>query len=156
MTMLNENACICHWHLMNKGFKLRSASCIQQVPWDAVLKGVREYDPVKMAIWQEGALAPYLHVGRALQAMDSTTKRLRISDVIANMFRSLLALSPGTLQSSSLFLIDRWYTLVCWLCLLPVSPIWTRPDSSATFLRIFATFLHIFETYPYPHKKMCR
>ena len=66
-----------------------------QVPWDAVLKSVKEYDPVKMAIWEEGSVAPYLHVGRALQAMDSTTKRLRISDVIANMFRSLLALSPG-------------------------------------------------------------
>ena len=63
--------------------------------WDAVLKAVKEYDPVKLAIWENGSAAPYLHVGRALQAMDSTTKRLRISDVIANMFRSLLALSPG-------------------------------------------------------------
>ena len=67
------------------------------MPWDAVLKGVREYKPRDMAIWEEGQAAPYLHVGRALAAMDSTTKRLRISDVIANMFRSLLELSPGTL-----------------------------------------------------------
>lgn len=27
--------------------------------------------------------------------MDSTTKRLKISDVVCNMFRSVLALSPG-------------------------------------------------------------
>lgn len=69
--------------------------CRVQVPWDAVLKGVREYNPRGMAIWLEGQPAPYLHVSRALAAMDSTTKRLRISDVIANMFRSLLELSPG-------------------------------------------------------------
>ena len=66
-----------------------------QVPADAVLKSVKEYQPVEMAIWGQGQPAPYLHIGRALAAMDSTTKRLRISDVIANMFRSLLALSPG-------------------------------------------------------------
>ena len=30
-----------------------------------------------------------------VQAMDGTTKRLKISDVLANMFRSVLALSPG-------------------------------------------------------------
>lgn len=68
-----------------------------QVPWDAVLKGVKDYDPRAMAMWQDGQPAPYLHVARALAAMDSTTKRLRISDVIANMFRSLLLLSPGAL-----------------------------------------------------------
>lgn len=61
-----------------------------------MLKNIKDYDPIALAMWQKGAAAPYLHVGRALAAMDSTTKRLRISDVIANMFRSLLALSPGT------------------------------------------------------------
>lgn len=30
-----------------------------------------------------------------LQAMDGTTKRLKIGDVITNMFRSVLSLSPG-------------------------------------------------------------
>jgi hypothetical protein len=29
------------------------------------------------------------------QAMDGTTKRLKIADVVTNMFRSVLALSPG-------------------------------------------------------------
>ena len=72
-------------------------SAICQVPWDAVLKNIKDYDPIAMAMWEKGVAAPYLHVGRALAAMDSTTKRLRISDVIANMFRSLLALSPGEL-----------------------------------------------------------
>lgn len=32
-----------------------------------------------------------------MQAMDGTTKRLRIGDVVTNMFRTVLALSPGEL-----------------------------------------------------------
>jgi len=60
-----------------------------------MLRGVKAYNPVELAIWGHGEATPYLHVARALKAMDGTTKRLIISDVIANMFRSLLALSPG-------------------------------------------------------------
>lgn len=37
------------------------------------------------------SLIPYLHIARSLEAMDSTTKRLRIGDVLTNMFRSILA-----------------------------------------------------------------
>lgn len=33
--------------------------------------------------------------------MDGTTKRLKIADVIANMFRSVLALSPGMAAACS-------------------------------------------------------
>lgn len=75
-----------------------------QVPWDAVLKNIKDYNPIAMAMWEKGVAAPYLHVGRALASMDSTTKRLRISDVIANMFRSLLALSPG----KTAFVLSAW------------------------------------------------
>ena len=89
----------CPLRLLSKlSFLVIKAWCLWQVPWDAVLKGVKDYDPKAMAMWKEGQPAPYLHVGRALASMDSTTKRLRISDVIANMFRSLLALSPGELR----------------------------------------------------------
>ena len=62
---------------------------------DAVLLSTSEYDPVGMAVWQAGQATPYRHISRAFQAMESTTKRLRIGDAIANMFRSILALSPG-------------------------------------------------------------
>ena len=73
-----------------------------------MLKIIKDYDPVAMAMWEKGVAAPYLHVGRALAAMDSTTKRLRISDVIANMFRSLLALSPGISLLSPLHLLQSF------------------------------------------------
>lgn len=48
-----------------------------------------------MACWQAGQPVPYLHIANGLQAMESTTKRLRIGDAIANLFRSVLALTPG-------------------------------------------------------------
>ena len=38
---------------------------------------------------------PYLWLCRAFECMDSTTKRLRIGDVLANCFRAVLALSGG-------------------------------------------------------------
>ena len=69
----------------------------KDVPADAVLLPTSEYDPVKMAVWEAGQATPYRHISRAFQAMESTTKRLRIGDAIANMFRSILALSPGEL-----------------------------------------------------------
>jgi hypothetical protein len=50
---------------------------------------------VRHACWAAGQPTPYLHIASALQAMDSTTKRLRIADVASNMFRSVLALTPG-------------------------------------------------------------
>lgn len=64
-------------------------------PTDAVLLSLGEYKPVEHAGWVAGEAAPYLHIAQAFQAMDSTTKRLRIGDALANMFRSVLALSPG-------------------------------------------------------------
>ncbi|KAK9840432.1 hypothetical protein WJX74_009841 [Apatococcus lobatus] len=60
----------------------------------AVLSSLTEYDAVGMAPWKLGEKVPYLHIARAFQAIDSTTKRLRIGDALANMFRSILALSP--------------------------------------------------------------
>ena len=65
------------------------------IPADAVLRDVRQYDAEGMAGWQAGQPVPYAHVARALEAMDSTSKRLRISDALANMFCSVWALSPG-------------------------------------------------------------
>ncbi|KAK9865080.1 hypothetical protein WJX84_011403 [Apatococcus fuscideae] len=60
----------------------------------AVLSSLTEYDAVTMAPWKLGEKVPYLHIARAFQAIDGTTKRLRIGDTLANMFRSILALSP--------------------------------------------------------------
>lgn len=46
-----------------------------------------QYDPVQHADWAAGEPVPYLHLARAFQAVDSTTKRLKIADALVNMFR---------------------------------------------------------------------
>lgn len=81
--------------LINPFQKPRSTAEEKDVPAGAVLLSVADYDPVGMALWEAGQATPYRHISRAFQAMESTTKRLRIGDAIANMFRSILALSPG-------------------------------------------------------------
>lgn len=76
----------------------------RDVPADAVLLPTSDYDPVGMAVWEAGQATPYRHISRAFQAMESTTKRLRIGDAIANMFRSILALSPGESPTGHAFI----------------------------------------------------
>lgn len=66
-------------------------------PRDAVALPLAQYDPVGHACWRAGEPMPYLHIARAFEAAESTTKRLRIGDVFCNMFRSVLALSPDEL-----------------------------------------------------------
>ncbi|GMH43726.1 hypothetical protein BSKO_11648 [Bryopsis sp. KO-2023] len=61
---------------------------------ETVLSPVPSYDPVSNACWGKGEPPPYLHLARALQEVASTTKRLKITDGLTNMFRSVLALSP--------------------------------------------------------------
>ncbi len=71
-----------------------------------------------------------------LQAMDCTTKRLKISDVVCNMFRSVLALSPGgTVPLKALRSVAG--------CM---PPSWrgsgTRPSSRGRFLRFHPSGHH--------------
>ncbi|KAL0029207.1 hypothetical protein WJX79_003015 [Trebouxia sp. C0005] len=56
---------------------------------------------------QAGQATPYRHISRAFQAMESTTKRLRIGDAIANMFRSILALSPEDMLQAAYLTIGK-------------------------------------------------
>ncbi|KAK9829240.1 hypothetical protein WJX72_004715 [[Myrmecia] bisecta] len=73
----------------------------------APLTSIQEYDPVKMACWQAGQPTPYLHIANGLQAMERTTKRLRIGDAIANIFRSILALAPEDLLQAAYLVIGK-------------------------------------------------
>ncbi len=52
-----------------------------------MLLPVARYEPVKHAGWAPGEPVPYLHLARAFQAVDSTSKRLKIADALVNMFR---------------------------------------------------------------------
>ena len=56
---------------------------------------MHRYNPTKMACWEAGQPVPYLHIARGLAALDSTTKRLKIGDALANLFRAIIELTPG-------------------------------------------------------------
>ncbi|KAL3698658.1 hypothetical protein R1sor_012734 [Riccia sorocarpa] len=55
---------------------------------------VGKYSPVEHACWERGEPAPYLHLARAFDLVEQESGRLRTADMLCNMFRSLLALSP--------------------------------------------------------------
>lgn len=45
------------------------------------------YRPTQQAEWGPGEETPYLHLARAFDAIDRESSRLRISDILCNMFR---------------------------------------------------------------------
>ncbi|UPR00090.1 DNA ligase [Chloropicon primus] len=59
-----------------------------------------DYDPLSDALWSSGQPAPYMHLAGAFDAISQTKKRLKISRILLNMFRSLLVLSPESTVAS--------------------------------------------------------
>ncbi|CAM6126062.1 unnamed protein product [Calypogeia fissa] len=53
-----------------------------------------KYSPIEHACWKTGEPAPYLHLARAFDLIEQESGRLKTADMLCNMFRSLLALSP--------------------------------------------------------------
>ena len=64
------------------------------------------YAPSQHACWTSGSV-PYEHVANTFAALDSTTKRLRIGDALTNMFRAVLAHSPGDLEATAYLTIGK-------------------------------------------------
>ncbi|WPT16117.1 DNA ligase 6 [Picochlorum sp. SENEW3] len=80
---------------------------IVDAPIDAITKSLESYDPIEDSIWPTPHATPYLHIARTFEAMDSTTKRLKISDILTNAFRSILAISPKDLVSACYLFLGR-------------------------------------------------
>ena len=59
-----------------------------------VEKTVDTFSPEEDCTWGTDGKCPYIHVANALFCLESTKKRLRISDILTNMFRAILTLSP--------------------------------------------------------------
>jgi len=55
------------------------------------------YHPIKHACWKHGERVPYLAVARTFQAIEDTSARLKITSILSNFFRSVIALSPDDL-----------------------------------------------------------
>lgn len=74
---------------------------------DAVLRPPQDYQPVADACWEAGTPTPYLHVARALAAVNSTSKRLVMTDILTNAFRSVLALAPADLLAVTYLVLGK-------------------------------------------------
>ena len=74
---------------------------LRAVPRDVTTLALDKYDPIEHSLFMAGSPVPYLHVSRSLEAMDNTTKRLKIGDVLTNMFRSIYALAPEDLTAAA-------------------------------------------------------
>ncbi|KAH7373787.1 hypothetical protein KP509_17G075000 [Ceratopteris richardii] len=61
---------------------------------DFIAMPIYEYKPIEFACWQSGEPAPYMHLARTFELVEQERGRLKTSDMLCNMFRSLLALSP--------------------------------------------------------------
>ncbi|KAK8378942.1 hypothetical protein O3P69_009584 [Scylla paramamosain] len=68
------------------------------------------YHPIKDAFWQKGQKMPYLALAKTLEAIEETSGRLKIVEILANFLRSVIVLSPDDL----LFCV--------YLCLNKVAP----------------------------------
>ena len=63
-------------------------------------KVVGKFHPVNDAVWKAGKPVPYKALVAAFHAIESTTKRLEITEVLCNLFRSIIALTPEDLAAS--------------------------------------------------------
>lgn len=74
---------------------------------DVVTRSLGEYHPIFDSCWNNDTPTPYLALSRAFEAMESTKKRLKISDVLVNTFRTVLALCPEDLVYTAYLLMGK-------------------------------------------------
>jgi DNA ligase-1 len=59
-----------------------------------------DFHPVESAMWKAGDHVPYKALVAAFHDIEATTKRLEITGVLCNLFRSIIALTPEDLAAS--------------------------------------------------------
>lgn len=82
----------------------------------APLLPLPRYDPVGHACWRRGEAAPYLHLALCFAAIDGTTKRLRKSDALTNMFRRAAGRGANRMGTAAEFVL-RQLRRQCVVCL---------------------------------------
>ncbi|EXC20557.1 DNA ligase 1 [Morus notabilis] len=66
----------------------------EDVDATSVSLSTETYNPVEHACWRDGQRAPYLHIARTFDLLESEKGKIKATSMLCNMFRSLLALSP--------------------------------------------------------------
>ena len=65
------------------------------------------YHPVNDCFWGQGEKTPYLALANTLLAIEETSSRLRIIEILANYFRSVMVQNPGDLLPSIYLTLNR-------------------------------------------------
>lgn len=91
---------------------LEKQSCIAKearldVKACSVALPVLDYKPVEHACWSVHEPAPYLHLARAFDLIEQESGRLKTSDMLCNMFRSLVMLSPEAVLPTVYLVTNR-------------------------------------------------
>ena len=74
--------------------------------YEDIIKKSR-YDPIEDAFWKKDQKTPYLAFSKTLQAIESTSGRLKTIEILANYFRSVMLLSPNDLLASVYMCLNR-------------------------------------------------
>lgn len=69
-------------------------SLIKNVDATLVSLPTEKYNPIEHACWNGGQPAPYIHLARAFDLVEAEKGKIKVTSLLCNMFRSLLALSP--------------------------------------------------------------
>ncbi|KAM3955817.1 DNA ligase 1 [Aphomia sociella] len=59
-----------------------------------------KYHPIDDACWGKGQEVPYLALAKTLEAIEATSARLKMVEILSNYFRSVIALTPEDLLPS--------------------------------------------------------
>jgi hypothetical protein len=65
------------------------------------------YHPVNDCFWGRGEKTPYLALANTLLAIEETSSRLRIIEILANYFRSVMVQNPSDLLPSIYLTLNR-------------------------------------------------
>ncbi|XP_026291592.1 DNA ligase 1 isoform X2 [Frankliniella occidentalis] len=65
------------------------------------------YHPIDDACWKKGEKVPYMALAKTMEAIESITARLKIVEILANYFRSVIVLSPEDLLPSVYLCLNK-------------------------------------------------
>lgn len=65
------------------------------------------YHPVDNACWKHGEKIPYMALAKTMEAIENVSARLKIIEILANFFRSVIVLSPEELLPSLYLCLNK-------------------------------------------------
>lgn len=63
-------------------------------------KKCSDFNPKKAASWKDGEPVPFLFLARALELISNESGRIAITEIICNVFRTVIATTPGDLLAT--------------------------------------------------------